>query len=259
MKVTILGSGTCVPRLSRRASSMLVETGAAKILVDLGPGTMHRLLEYRLTIFDLTHIFITHFHPDHTAELVPLLFATKYPDGAARSHRLTVAGGAGLNNFYRGLRSAYGRWIELPEEQMAIQEIDTLSGEVLTYREGFKVTARPVDHRPESLAYRFADSRGHAVAYSGDSDACDTLVEVAREADLFICESAMPDDLKVPGHMTPSLAGRMAAEAGAKRLVLTHLYPECDGQDLVKQARRTYKGPVMVAEDLISFVLGEST
>ena len=47
----------------------------------------------------------------------------------------------------------------------------------------------------------------------------------------------------------------MAAQAGAKRLVLTHLYPECDGQDLVKQAGRTYKGPVMVAEDLLSFVL----
>ena len=93
MKVTILGSGTCVPRLSRSASSMLVETGKAKILVDLGPGTMRRLLEYGLTIFDLTHIFLTHFHPDHTSELVPLLFATKYPDGAARTRQLTIAGG----------------------------------------------------------------------------------------------------------------------------------------------------------------------
>jgi ribonuclease BN (tRNA processing enzyme) len=94
-----------------------------------------------------------------------------------------------------------------------------------------------------------------SVAYSGDSDACDALVNVAQEVDLFICESAMPDALKVPGHMTPSLAGRMATRAGAKRLVLTHLYPECDGEDLVKQASGTYKGPVTVAEDLMSFDL----
>ena len=255
MKVTIIGSGTCVPRLSRSASSLLVETGKARILVDLGSGTMHRLLEYGLTIFDLTHIFITHFHPDHTAELVPLLFATKYPDGAARTHRLTIAGGTGLKRFYQGLQAAYGQWIVLPEEQMVLQEIDTMAGEVLTYVEGFNVTARPVDHRPESLAYRFSDSTGSSVAYSGDTDDCETLAEVARGVDLFICESAMPDALKVPGHMTPSLAGTMAARAGAKRLVLTHLYPECDGVDLVKQARRTYKGPVMVAEDLLSFVL----
>ena len=90
---------------------------------------------------------------------------------------------------------------------MVLREIDTLAGEVLTFAEGFKVTARPVDHRPESLAYRFSDSIGNVVAYSGDSDACDALVGVARGVDLFICESAMPDELQVPGHMTPSLAG----------------------------------------------------
>ena len=45
---------------------------------------------------------------------------------------------------------------------------------------------------------------------SGDSDYCEELIEAAREADLFVCESAFPDDFKVPGHMTPSLAGRIA-------------------------------------------------
>lgn len=254
MKVTILGSGTCVPRLARSACAVLVETGAAKILLDLGPGTMRRLLHYGLAIFDLTHIFISHFHPDHTAELAPLLFATKYPDGAARTRTLHIMGGSGLKRFYQGLQEAYGDWIVLPAEQLALREIDTLPGETIDFGD-FSVTARPVAHRPESLAFRISDPGGTAMAYSGDTEPCDGLVAVARRADLFICEAAMPDERKVPGHMTPALAGEMASRADARRLVLTHLYPACDEVDIVKQAGRTYKGPVMAAEDLMSFVL----
>ena len=254
MKVTLLGSGTCVPRLARSACAVLVETRASKILLDLGPGTMRRLLHCGVTIFDLTHIFVSHFHPDHTAELVPLLFAIKYPDQAARTRSLHLAGGSGLERFYKALQGAYGDWIVLPEGQLVVTEIDTLGGETLRYND-FKVTARPVSHRPESLAYRVEDADGTVVTYSGDTEPCPGLVAAARRADLFICESAMPDERKVPGHMTPGLAGRMATQARARRLVLTHLYPACDGVDIVKQAQGTYKGPVLAAEDLMSFVL----
>jgi len=254
MKVTILGSGTCVPRLSRSACAALVETRASKILLDLGPGTMRRLLHRGVSIFELTHIFISHFHPDHSAELVPLLFATKYPDPAARTRPLQIMGGSGLKRFYQALQGAYGDWIVLPAAQIAIGELDTLGGETLAW-DDFRLTARPVDHRPESLAYRIEDDQGTVVTYSGDTEACPGLVDVARRADLFICESAMPDEHKVPGHLTPRLAGQMATQAQARRLVLTHLYPACDGVDIVKQAQGTYKGPVLAAEDLMTFVL----
>lgn len=252
--VTILGSGTCVPRLDRSACAVLVETGASKILLDLGPGTMRRLLEYGVTIFDLTHIVFSHLHPDHTSELVPLIFSTKYPDGQRRKRQLQMLGGQGLKDFYQGLQSAYGDHIVLPEAQMAVQELDVLNGEELEF-EDFNLTARPTHHRPESLAYRIDDRNGHAMVYSGDTDECDALVGLAQNTDLFICESAMPDQSKVPGHLTPSLAGRMAQRAGAKRLVLTHLYPECDEVDIVKQAHRAYKGKIFKAEDLMTFTL----
>jgi ribonuclease BN (tRNA processing enzyme) len=252
MRATILGSGTCVPRLERSASAILVEEGDTKILLDLGPGTLRRLLEYGLTIFDIDHIFLSHFHPDHTAELVPFLFATKYPDGSRRRRQLRVAAGEGLKKFYKGLRAAYGDWIVLPAEQLAILELDTRTGETLHLND-IKVVARPVNHRPESLAFRFEDRDGRSVVCSGDTDESDSLVALARDADLFICEAALPDERKAPGHLTPSLAGRLAHRARAKRLVLTHLYPECDGVDLAGQAARTYAGPVTVAEDLMSF------
>jgi ribonuclease BN (tRNA processing enzyme) len=91
------------------------------------------------------------------------------------------------------------------------------------------------------------------MVYSGDTDMCDSLERLARRTDLFVCESALPDDQKVPGHLTPSLAGKIASRAEAKRLVLTHLYPPSEGVDIVKQARSTYKGEIVMAEDLMSF------
>ncbi len=254
MKITILGSGTCVPRLSRSACAVLVETGKAKILLDLGPGTMRRLLHCHVSIFDLTHIFVSHFHPDHTSELVPLIFATKYPDTAARTQPLHLLGGQGLKKFYKGLHGAYGDWIVLPDGLLVIREIDTLAGEKLVF-DDFELIARPTDHRPESLAVRINAANGTCMAYSGDTDLCDALADVAHQADLFICESAMPDDMKVPGHMTPALAGLAATRARARHLVLTHLYPPCDDVDIAKQAAAKYKGPVTTAEDLMVFDL----
>jgi ribonuclease BN (tRNA processing enzyme) len=252
VRITILGSGTCVPRLDRSSSAVLVEAGRAKILLDLGRGTMDRLLAYGVTIFDLTHICLSHFHPDHTSELVPLIFATKYPDRQARKHRLQVIGGPGLISFYQGLQAAYGNWIVLPDEQLQIRELHSPMNEPLRFN-GFSLTANSMAHSPESLAYRIQVDDGISVVYSGDTDMCAALAELARGADLFICEASMPDARKVPGHLTPSLAGQIASKAKAKRLVLTHLYPPCDEVDIVKQARSTYKGPVIKAEDLMAF------
>ena len=117
--------------------------------------------------------------------------------------------------------------------------------------DSFSVETMPMNHREESIGYRITDSDGKSIVYSGDTDSTENLVSLARGADLLICESAMPDTLKVPGHLTPSLAGDMAARAHVKKLILTHLYPECDHVDLVAQCRKTYQGPLLIAEDLM--------
>ena len=108
-----------------------------------------------------------------------------------------------------------------------------------------------MNHTEISLGYRITDSRGRSVVYSGDTDFCESLVELAKGADVLICESAFPDDLKVSGHLTPSLAGEIAEEAEVKKLVLTHFYPECEGTDLAEQCRKTYQGPLVLAEDFM--------
>lgn len=254
MTVTILGSGTCVPSLERSSCAVLVTVRGSTILLDSGAGTMRRLLESGKTIFDLSHIIYSHFHPDHTGELVPLLFATKYPDGHRRRTPLSICAGKGLAAFIIGLKSVYGRWIELEPGLLDIIEVNINGPDRLNFKD-FTVNTIPVKHNPESIAVRITSSNGSSVVYSGDTDVCDSLVSIARDADLLICESALPDDQKVDGHLTPSLAGDIAARAGAKQLVLTHFYPECELADMFGECRKTYTGPLLLAHDLMKLQL----
>jgi ribonuclease BN (tRNA processing enzyme) len=250
MSVTILGSGTCVPSLRRSSCAILVETNTEKLLFDSGPGTMHRLLNAGIEIFDIDVIFYSHFHPDHTGEMVPFIFATKYPDSSRRKTSLTMAGGKGFLTFINGLKAVYGDWMTLPEGMLHLLELDSTGPDKRQFA-SFTVQTMPMNHRQESIGFRITNSEGKAITYSGDTDSTENLVSLAQGTDLLICESAMPDALKVPGHLTPALAGDLATRAQVKKLVLTHLYPECDQVDLAAQCRKTYQDPLLIAEDLM--------
>ncbi|MEE4607636.1 MAG: MBL fold metallo-hydrolase [Desulfobacteraceae bacterium] len=247
--VTILGSGTCVPSLKRSSASILVRCGSARILVDVGDGTLHRLVAAGETVFSITHLLLTHFHPDHCGALPAFLFANKYP-ALQRQEPLTLIGGTGLQRFCDALASAWGLWLQLPEDLFSLVELPAGASE-RPEEQGFTLRACPVIHNPESRAYRITGADGASIVYSGDTDTCNLLVDLARGADVFICEASLPDEQKVPGHLTPSLAGRLAAQAAVGHLVLTHLYPECDAVDIAAQCRRTWSGPLSVARDLM--------
>jgi len=254
MKITILGSGTCVPSLKRGSCSVLIEIAQSLLLFDSGAGTMRRLLEAGVTIDKLSYIFYSHLHPDHTAELVPFLFATKYPHTYRRRKPFTIVAAEGFVDFYEKLKFAYGEWIELTPGLLRILELDTTGRDHLDCGL-FDVNSLPMDHTDMSLAYRITAPDGKSVVYSGDTDLCDNLVMLAKGVDVLICESALPDETKIPGHLTPSLAGRIATQAGVKKLVLTHFYPECDAVDVSQQCRKTYHGPLVLAEDLMEIEL----
>jgi len=248
--VTVLGSGTCVPSLQRSSCSVLMQIGTTRLLFDSGPGTMRRLLEAKTTIFDLDYVFYSHFHPDHSAELVPLIFATKYPDSNRRQFPLTIVAGRGLTEFVAGLKDVYGKWIELADGFLAYMELDSNCPASRKFPD-FAVDSVPVDHNPESIAYRITSADGSSVVYSGDTDFSENLIGLARDADLLICESALPDSMPVKGHLTPSGAGEIATRAGVHQLVLTHFYPDCETVDITQECRKTYSGPLRLAEDLM--------
>ncbi len=250
IRVTILGSGTCVPSLRRSSCSVLMETGGKKLLFDAGAGTLRRMLECGVTIFDISSIFFSHFHPDHTAELVPFLFATRYSEQSPRKMPLTLIAGKGFSDFYQALKQAYGHWIELDADILSVVEMNTQAPDRLDF-DLFSVSTRPAAHNPESISYRVISPSGYSVVYSGDTDDTENLVTLATDAQILICECSHPDEEKVPGHLTPSLAGKIATYAGAKKLVLTHFYPRCDRFDIENECRKTYNGELVLAEDLM--------
>jgi len=254
ISVTILGSGTCVPSLRRSSCSILTKIRDNFLVFDSGAGTMHKLLENGIEIFEVSFVFYSHFHPDHTGELVPFLFANKYPDGSRRKIPLTLMAGRGFAKFYDNLKNVYGHWIELAPGLLNIVELDNTGYDIREF-DDFKVESLPVEHNPESIAFRITSSGGTSMVYSGDTDFSENLVTLSKDADLLICESALPDELKVKGHLTPSLAGEIADRANVRKLVLTHFYPECDQVDIEKQCRKTYSGPLLLAEDLMKIEL----
>ncbi|MGD9183472.1 MAG: MBL fold metallo-hydrolase, partial [Desulfobacterales bacterium] len=180
---------------------------------------------------------------------------TKYPDGSRRKIPLTVAGGHGLLNFYESLKSVYGQWIELTPGLLEIIEFDNKNADMITF-ENFTVNTAPVQHNEESIAFRIISNDGFSAVYTGDTDYSETIIDLAKEADLLICECAFPDKLRVKGHLTPSLAGDLAAKAGVRKLVLTHFYPQCDKEDIAAECRQTYAGPLILAEDLMKINIG---
>lgn len=254
ISVTILGSGTCVPSLRRSSCSILAKIRNKLLVFDSGAGTMHKLLENGIEIFEVSFVFYSHFHPDHTGELVPFLFANKYPDGSRRKIPLTLVAGRGFSTFYDNLKNVYGHWIELAPGLLNIVELDNTGYDMMEF-DDFKVESFPVEHNPESIAFRITSHGRISMVYSGDTDFSENLVTLSKDADLLICESALPDELKVKGHLTPSLAGEIATRANVRKLVLTHFYPECDYVDIENQCRKTYSGPLLLAEDLMQINL----
>jgi ribonuclease BN (tRNA processing enzyme) len=249
MQVTILGSGTAVPVPGRFPSGVLVEAGDQKILVDIGPGVLRRLAETGVGLEQVTCVLLTHYHTDHTADVAALLFGLRNPSYAGRPP-LQIKAAEGLVEFLGHLTAAWP-WLEPKGYELRVEEVGPG-----TFALGdLEVLAVPIRHTAQSLAYRITDPAGHSVALSGDADVCEGLAEVARGTDLFICDCAFPNSCRVEGHLTPGLAAEWAQKAGTRKLCLTHFYPECDGHDLLAEAREAFAGEIVLAEDLMRFNL----
>ncbi|HDL65163.1 MAG TPA: MBL fold metallo-hydrolase, partial [Proteobacteria bacterium] len=136
-------------------------------------------------------------------------------------------------------------WLEGKDFPVMIHEItdNEWSGK------GWKIQTGPVKHNPESIAYRLEADSGKVVVYTGDTGYSESLIELARGADLLISECSFPDAVDLPAHLNPSKVGRIARLAGVKKVLLTHLYPPCDEVDIVKECGREFEGEIIKSED----------
>ena len=246
MEITILGSGTGAPSLKRNPAGLLIKTGKDNLLFDTGPGTVRKLLELGLTYHDIDYIFYTHFHTDHTLDLAAILFAAKY-HLSLRTRQLYIIGPQGLEKFYSSLLNLYGDVIRPEYYKVSLKEIKEQALTIGPY----KINSMRMKHCPESTGYR-VESAGKTVVYSGDTDVCENIVKLGRDADVLILECSFPDEMKVKGHLSAQEAGNIAKECNCGKLVLTHLYPVCQDEDIIKQARKAFKGEISVAYDLMT-------
>lgn len=247
MRMTVLGGCGAWPDAGRACSGYLVEVDGFRLLVDPGYATLPRLLRH-VDAADVDAVLVSHGHPDHCADLNPLLRARVLnpdPPGRLRVHALP---------------GSLDRVLALDRPGMLDDALTlvpfTSSG---SFEIGpFTVQTWPLPHFVPNAGLRLT-AGGRVLAYTGDTGPCRELVDLARDADLFLAEATYVDE--VPREDARDLssarqAGEHAARAGAARLMLTHLWPGTLPSQALDAARAAYEGEVGVAREDETIDLG---
>jgi ribonuclease BN (tRNA processing enzyme) len=262
--VEVLGSGGPRVNADRASTSYVVWLdGHARILVDIGGGALLRFGQAGARLDDLSLIAISHLHPDHVSDLPALLWR----NSETRKEPLPIAGPSGnnaapafdvfLDRLFDGKHGAFqvlGGVLGGAGEgvRLAITVVDAARAEptLVLDKAGVRVTALGVPHaNMPSLAWRI-DTAGASVVFASDQTGTNPkFVEFARGADLLIMHLALGLGASNAFHASPDVVGRVARDAGARRLVLSHI-GQFDIDTAVAAVKKHYSGPVTVAEDL---------
>lgn len=266
------------PRIKKNRSgpAQAIVVGNRIYIIDCGYGVARQMVLAGLPLRQLRNVFITHHHSDHDIEFGPLL-QLAWLDGLTTG--VDCWGPPSMKRMVKDyLRyEAYDIAIRAKDEGRVpfaplIRAHDLEDGGPVMADDGVRVTAAKVDHPPVNLAfaYRF-DSTDRSIVISGDTRPSNTLVRLAKGADILVHEAmlaqhvgelvrALPDRQRLINsvlghHTTAEQAGQVASEAGVKMLVLSHLVPAGDPDvpdaEWVAAARRNYSGPIIVGRDLM--------
>ena len=281
--------------LARGEAANAVVVDGQPYLVDCGYGTLRALLQAGLRLVDVGHVCLTHLHNDHTSDVAALL---SHQWTGSKAQPTTVHGPhgaealvAGAIAFFKGdtdIRTVdEGRSVR-PESLFRGHDVAAGAAPMEVFRdERVRITAIENDHFPDrakarmpyrSLAYR-VDTSTRSIVFSGDTAPSQRLVELARNADFFVCEAidvaqharlteqarqalAAGNENSVARHVaethsTTEDVGRMAAQAKVKTVVLSHLLPgsnagpggELPDTAYIEAVRRFFDGQVIVGRD----------
>jgi ribonuclease BN (tRNA processing enzyme) len=242
MKLTVVGCSGSFPSAESACSSYLVEADGFRLLLDMGNGALGELQRH-CGLYDLDAIFLSHLHADHCIDMCAYFVARYYRYDGGRCAPLPVYGPEGTE---RRLTTAYG---DTPSEKSMSEAFDFHTLKSGHFQIGpFSVRTEKVEHPVEAYGVRIQHG-GKVLTYSGDTGVCDTLTELAEDADLFLCEASFTHGKEdIPAlHLNGREAGLHAARAGAKRMVLTHIPPWTDGMRNLADAREVFPGPVELA------------
>lgn len=245
-RLILLGVGTAVPDIDRENTHMVWDGPGGPLLVDTGGSTYQRLLRADLDPQTLAGVVLTHSHADHINGLPVLLFSLYL---AGRREPLPVYGLEPTLALARRIVDVFeleqyaapARWITIePGDEVPLPPAD-----------GWRLRTAPTEHARPCIALRWEErARGRSLVYSADTRPCAPVVDLARGADILIHEATTPGP--VASHTSPRQAGQVAAEAGAKRLVLVHFSPRwtmSEAQALEEVRAGGFGGPAEIGRE----------
>jgi ribonuclease BN (tRNA processing enzyme) len=262
--VQILGSGGPRINAERASSSYLVRLdGRGRVLVDAGGGAFLRFGQAGGRLDELSLVALSHLHPDHSSDLPALLWLSNL----ARKEPLPVAGPTGsdtvpdlqrfLHRLFDDKNGAFqllggtlrggGQGVPL---DITVIDAEGAKPSVVLDRDGVRVTALGVPHGGvPSLAYRVEGGGAVAVFGSDQTGTNPRFIELARNADILVLHLTIGAGAASPLHAAPDVVGRMARDAAARHLVLSHI-GQFDLDPAVAEVKRHYTGRLTVGADL---------
>jgi ribonuclease BN (tRNA processing enzyme) len=247
MRLVCVGTGTAVPDPDHVGAGFWVEAGAARVLLDCGPGVVHALARLGLAWPSLTHLVLSHFHNDHIGDVPFLLFALRWGTQPGRTAPLTVIGPVGTKRLFRRLGAAFGGHVAKPDFEVRFVEL--ASGGTHALAGDARLAAHATPHTKASLAFRIETSAA-AIGYTSDTGESAEVAAFLRGVELLLAECSLPESLAMDAHLTPARLARMAQIAAPRRLLVTHVYPQLERAripGLVAEAG--FRGSVEVVAD----------
>lgn len=267
MKLTIVGMAGSFASPASPASCYLLQADDAagrtwSIVIDLGSGSMGALQQV-VDPFEVDAVALSHMHPDHFADVCGYYVYLKYhPErGTERDPARPPVPVYGPAEAQRRIAESYG----LPDDESMAGQFDfrTWTPGTTTQVGPFTIEPFAVEHPIPAYGLRvtgpstLAPGTSTTLAYTGDTDLCDAIFALAQSVDLLLAEAAFVEgrDEATGIHLTGLRAGKVAAEAGVGRLLLTHIPAWNDPAVSVAEARTVYDGPVEVVEQGRTYIL----
>ncbi len=247
-RVVVLGSCGAWPEPGRACSGYLLEHDGFRVVLDLGYGTLSRLLALlgSTTAVGLDAVVVTHDHPDHVVDLHGLFRARLYdgrqlPRIPLYAPEAVLERVAGLEDGERSLTDRVFAWHPLPADGYDVGP--------------FRLESWILPHYVPNAGVRLSTPE-LVVAYTGDTGPDPALADVGRDAGLFIVDATdrhqgagEPTGAQPRMNLTAREAGEAATAAGARRLMLTHFWPGNDRDRSRAAAAETFAGEILIAEE----------
>jgi ribonuclease BN (tRNA processing enzyme) len=217
VQLTVIGCSPAWPNAGGAQSGYLVE-GSGRLLLDCGPGVLARLRAADDGWPRVDAVVITHFHLDHWGDLVPWIFGANFGPG-----RDVPKPELWLPPQGRDRLRAYGKQLSFVDRIDGAFDLKEYEDGTPFRAAGFDVVPVRLDHYSElTFGMRVTNHRS-TLAYSGDTGPSPNLVELAREADVFLCEATLREPESAErGHLSESEAVEAFRASGARRLVVIH-------------------------------------